>query len=161
MPSVGHGTLISLYQLEGSFNHCTPWSVVASTHLAYTRGIQSSRGLAGGILFYCIGMWRSLVARETSSRGWRSNFIGRGLAQLVARAAGGGEVVGSNPATPTNKIATLVWSQVSLRSSGSSRDYERARISLRSPPPNLVIPTKLKTSRFCDVFNVAQRVVSK
>ena len=89
-------------------------------------------------------MWRSMVARETSSRGWRSNFIGRGLAQLVARAAGGGEVVGSNPATPTNKITTLMWSQVSLRSSGSLRNYEPACISLRSPPPNLVIPTNIK-----------------
>jgi hypothetical protein len=39
-----------------------------------------------------------------------------------------------------------MWSQVSLRSSGSSRDYERARISLRSPPPNLVIPTNIKYS---------------
>ena len=58
----------------------TPWWQLADTHLSYKAGKER------------------MVGQE---------FMYRGVAQLVARTAGGREVAGSSPVTPTKDLLLL------------------------------------------------------
>ena|GEM_PF-3335909 len=64
--------------LIGDSNGLFPWKYTENTHLAITQGISSVEDGALRRLCYI-----------------------RGIAQLVARTAGGREVAGSSPVTPT------------------------------------------------------------